>query len=158
MATVTTNGNKYKNKYAIANTLDYYTDRSNSGTNWTYWTACGVDCNDIETAKNQMMRSMSNKVSYSDTKMHQVFVKISWDEMKHMNVNSGVEAEEILVGLIGRYFYSYGLQSISFVYRNRTGIFIRTIVNSISLRNGKAINRFTPFLKELEDKLNDFIY
>ena len=157
MATVKSNGNRYDKSYAINNTLDYYGSKGKPGTNWTYWTAYGVDNNDIEIAKNQMIDTKVKFKHFKGIHMHQIYVQISRGEINGMGLKPAEVSEHKLVDMIGQYFYSYGLQSVSFVYRNKPGIFIRMIINSTSVRSGKGISDFRGFIKELQENLNYYL-
>lgn len=157
MAEVKSNGSKYKNSNAIQYAIDYYSYGSKPGTNWKYWTSTGVDNTDIEVAKRQMIDTKIKYKHFNGIQMHQIFVTIPCEEINNMKQKPAIKAEQCLVGLIGQYFYSSGLQNISFVYRNGPGIFIRVIVNSTSLRSGKVISNIKPFIKELNDYLNHYI-
>ena len=157
MIEVKLNGNKYENYYAIQNTIDFYAYKAKPGTDWQYWAAFGVDNTDIDAAKRQMM---DTKMSYQQTskiKMHQIHIKIPYEDINRMIIKPLMKAEQSLVGAIGQYFYSYGFQNISFIYRNKPGIFIRVIVNSTCLSSGKEVGNFKPFMKELNDYLNNYI-
>lgn len=157
MAEVKSNGKKYNSSYAIQNAIEYYSTGDKPGTNWQYWTAYGVDNTDIEVAKRQMMDTKMKYTQFNGVQMHQIFVTIPYAEINGMIQKPELKAEYCLVELIGKYFYSYGLQNISFVYRNGPGIFIRVIVNSTSLRSGKVIGNIKPFVKELNEYLNYYI-
>lgn len=157
MAEVKISSNKYKNGNAIQYTMDYYSCGAKPGANWRYWAAAGVDNTDLEVAKRQMIDTKIKHKHFAGIQMHQIFVTIPYEEIKNMKQKPVSKAEQCLVGLIGQYFYSYGLQNISFVYRNGPGIFIRIIVNSTSLRSCKVIGNIKPFVKELNDQLNYYI-
>ena len=130
MAQVKASKEKYYSEYALNNVLDYYGYGNRSGTDWKYWTACGVDSSDYEIAKNQMIDTKIKYHHFNGVQLHQVYVSISRDEIKSITGKYSKKVEEELVYKIGQYFYGYGMQTISFVYRNKPGIFVRIVVNS----------------------------
>ena len=157
MAEVKSNGKKYNNSNAIQNIIDYYSYGNRPGSNWEYWTAYGVDNTDIDAAKRQILDTKAKHRQFSGIQMHQIFVTIPYNEINGMKQKPAMKAEQCLIGLIGQYFYCYGMQNISFIYRNGPGIFIRVVINSTSVNNGKVISNIRPFVNELNEYLNNYI-
>ena len=154
MAEVKSNGQKYNDSYALVNSLNYYGYGCKPGSDWDYWTAYGVDNKDYELAQKQMLKTKKKYNQYRGVQMHQIYIKISYKEMSLLGERTIQIAEKKLVDSLGQYFYSYGLQNISFVYQNRIGIFVRMIVNSTSESSGKNISNIKPFVDELNTLLN----
>ena len=157
MAEVKSNGKLYIYGNAIANTIDYYTDEDNSGSKWSYWTAFGIDNNNIDTAKNQMIDLKVKRNHYKGAQMHQVLITIPRDEIRGMMTKPDNAAEKILVDNTGKYFLDAGFQNLCFVYRWKEMIFIRVIVNSTPIKKGKPLDDIGPLVYRLEHLMNAFI-
>ena len=149
MAEVKCNSEKYEGVYALQNVINYYGYGDGFQSSWQKWKAYGVNQDVLELAMQSMYGLKKAHNKNKGTQLHQIMIVVSAEEIKMTFGRSSRTAEDSVIDFIGEYLLRNGLQSICFKYKSKKGIFLRFIVNSVTL-NGKLISNIKPFTKEIE--------
>lgn len=157
MAEVMWNGEKYENSGALSNVIQYYGYGDSPATTWDEWASYGLNQGNLDVAMKTMLKTKKQYNLSKGVQLHQIHIHVSAEELRSTFGRCTVTSENTVMNYVGAYFLHYGLQSICFKYRSKKGIFLRFIVNSVSLQ-GTQITNIKPFVNELtmllEQRLN----
>lgn len=154
MAEIKKKKDKYINSNALSNVINYYAYSGESGTNWECWGAFGVNATDLDLALANMM---DTKVMYNQMggiQLHQIHVYLTYEEIDKMNINNVPNIENQIACTIGNYIWTSGFQCVCFMYRTKKNIFLRYILNSVSVKMGQIVTNINPLIAELSQLIN----